>query len=149
ISRRTFERLYDIGSGVLLKEIALDASYGAACAARLPLAVQKQVFNNGVEVLQADGSIARKLLPELSSYECQKVFARDKVLSVAEQKNNRPRALPPMPAPYDLLPEKGLVRFHECELNADQLAALAEELRRATLVQLQQSTRERLGAAKA
>ncbi len=150
VSRRTWEVLYDIGTGRVLPELAMDASYGAQMARRLPVGEQRKLLAEGVMVAKADGTVV-KPLKELSTYECQRVFRPDGkgIRTPEEQFAHREAIAAPEPT-YEIDPETGVITFgHGAHFMPDQLIAIAERAKAESIKRLPDYIRRSSGAAKA
>lgn len=81
---RQMERL---GRGQIIPQIAASASCGARALGRCPVSEQRTVWENGVEVLEPDLHDTRRIeVVELSRKQCQQVFGRDGLRSIAQQR---------------------------------------------------------------
>ncbi len=148
ISRRTFERLYAVGSGKILPALALDLSYGATLASRLPVAQQERLLSEGVKVAKADGSVERKPLKDLSVREAMRVFRLDGagIRSIEEQRDLREQVAAPRPR-YEIDAEAGTIYFEHATLTIGQLEAVLTMAKEEVLKRLPQHITKRSGKA--
>ena len=86
MSASTWRRLESVGVGALDARLLLGGSFGACCARRLPSHSQKEVLDNGVNVLVAGGDILRVKLDALTSDQAKQVFAGDHVRDPGAQR---------------------------------------------------------------
>jgi hypothetical protein len=88
VTNQALYRLESIGRGQLLPQL-YDASYYAANHVRLlPLSLQREVLENGVDVMGEDEQTIRKIpVEDLTPRQARRVLRAGRVVSLAEQRS--------------------------------------------------------------